>query len=304
MASSLFSGLDGLVGLAQHGVDVKPTLLRVLTDLYVQKPSHTADEERQYVELALRLIASVDTQTRRIVADRLGAYPGAPEEILGRLRSDEAPERDAPPPFVSSAAPAPSAFDPPSLSERFFAGDADERRAILAELAISPAPAAERPDQAGEIGRALEIAVLAGRPSEFIRQLESALGLPRVIAQRIVNDVSGEPLIVIAKALAMPIDALQRILLFVNPAVGQSVQRVYALSALYVEVSPVAALRLVASWRESARGQPRTPAVARAGGSSRPVRGVVPEWRRSASASAGPVSGVSSGHDPVKKMTP
>ncbi|MES1154815.1 MAG: DUF2336 domain-containing protein, partial [Pseudorhodoplanes sp.] len=39
--------LQGLVGLADRtGVDIKPTLLRVLTDLYVQKPLHTPDEER------------------------------------------------------------------------------------------------------------------------------------------------------------------------------------------------------------------------------------------------------------------
>ena len=37
--------LDGLIGLArQDGVDVRPTLVRVLTDLYVQKRDHTPDE--------------------------------------------------------------------------------------------------------------------------------------------------------------------------------------------------------------------------------------------------------------------
>ena len=37
--------LDGLVDLAcRDGVDIRPTLLRVLTDLYVQKRSHSADE--------------------------------------------------------------------------------------------------------------------------------------------------------------------------------------------------------------------------------------------------------------------
>jgi len=38
--------LDGLDDLArQRGVDTRPTLARVLTDLYVQKPAHTLDEE-------------------------------------------------------------------------------------------------------------------------------------------------------------------------------------------------------------------------------------------------------------------
>ena len=38
--------LDGLTELANRdGVDIKPTLLRVMTDLYAQKPVHTVEEE-------------------------------------------------------------------------------------------------------------------------------------------------------------------------------------------------------------------------------------------------------------------
>lgn len=306
MASSLFSALDSLVGLAQHGVDVKPTLLRVLTDLYVQKPSHTADEEQQFVELAVRLIGAVDPHTRRIVADKLAAYPGAPADILDRLQADDRDEADVPAPVPASsptAEPVASASDPSRLSERFFTGDADERRMILAELAGSHAPAAVRPDRADDISRALEAAVLGGRPSDFIRQLESAFGLPRVIVQRIVNDVSGEPLVVIARALAMPVDALQRVLMFINPAVGQSVRRVYALTSLHADVSPLAALRLIACWRETAAAQPAEQAPARTAPSNRPGRSVVPEWRRPAVSTARPAPGASSGHDPIKKMT-
>ena len=37
MTKSLFPGFDGLMTLSRReGVDVRPTLLRVLTDLYVQ----------------------------------------------------------------------------------------------------------------------------------------------------------------------------------------------------------------------------------------------------------------------------
>ena len=47
--ASLFAGLDGLMTLSRReGVDVRPTLLRVLTDLYVQKSQHTSEEERQF----------------------------------------------------------------------------------------------------------------------------------------------------------------------------------------------------------------------------------------------------------------
>ncbi len=47
-----------------EGVDIRPTLLRVLTDLYVQANAHTGDEERQFVELTSRLIHEVDDATR------------------------------------------------------------------------------------------------------------------------------------------------------------------------------------------------------------------------------------------------
>ncbi|TDM90219.1 DUF2336 domain-containing protein, partial [Lactobacillus crispatus] len=58
-------GLDGLMTLSRReGVDIRPTLLRVLTDLYVQTPTHTVDEERQFVALTSRLIDEVDDATR------------------------------------------------------------------------------------------------------------------------------------------------------------------------------------------------------------------------------------------------
>src|SRR5678815_5854737 len=71
--------VDSLVDFAcRDGVDVRPTLARVLTDLYVQRPSHSGEEETQYVELVLGLIDSVDAKTRAAVAAKLRQYPKAP----------------------------------------------------------------------------------------------------------------------------------------------------------------------------------------------------------------------------------
>jgi hypothetical protein len=47
----------------------------------------------------------------------------------------------------------------------------------------------------------------------------------------------------------MPADILQRIVLFMNPRVGQSVNRVYELSALYNEITIEAARRLISILR-------------------------------------------------------
>jgi len=57
MKTPTLSSLNGLADIGlRSGVDMRPTLIRVLTDLYVQKLTHTADEERHYTELALRAL--------------------------------------------------------------------------------------------------------------------------------------------------------------------------------------------------------------------------------------------------------
>ena len=62
--------------------------------------------------------------------------------------------------------------------------------------------------------------------------------------------MSGETVVIAAKALLMPPAMLQRILLLLNPVIGQSVARVYELSALYGEITTSAVLRLLAIWQE------------------------------------------------------
>src|SRR5438309_1018830 len=82
-------GLEGLLGLARRdGVDIRATLLRVLTDIYVQVPTHSSREERQYTEQALRLIGSADVPTRLAVAKRLAPYAPAPRAVIERLARD------------------------------------------------------------------------------------------------------------------------------------------------------------------------------------------------------------------------
>ena len=85
-AAPLFPGFDGLMTLSRReGVDIRPTLLRVLTDLYVQASAHSADEERQFVELTSRLIDEVDDATRAAVRARLAIYPATPARIMDKL---------------------------------------------------------------------------------------------------------------------------------------------------------------------------------------------------------------------------
>jgi hypothetical protein len=259
---------------------MRPTLLRVLTDLYVQKPTHTRDEERHYTELALRLLDSVDVASRAAVAARLAHHLSPPARIIERLRND-LPEVAAPllrpqstaagsqdgatargfarPTSASAAVPArrtPAADSigadvARELNELFFAANAQERHLILLNLPIvAPLPALHADLRHDPwIGRRLEAAVLARKREEFTHHLARSLLISRVQAKRIANDELGEPIVVAAKALNVPRDQLYRILLFVNTAVGHSVERVHALAALYDRISLLAAQDLLAVWQ-------------------------------------------------------
>jgi hypothetical protein len=329
--------LDGLIGLArQDGVDVRPTLVRVLTDMYVQKHTHTADEEHRYSELALWLLAGVDVATRAAVAKKLSTYPHAPRLVVRRLardvievaepllasslcltsddllaiikdfgprhaaaigtrhlsaaRATDAPHRsrvtDNPPngsknasagdgrrvaelaerpvspaarsevpvqnpPSAAAAPPAAREGEAVNLGERFLSAGPPERRLLLERLdgeTLPPREPALPPRREDLIGE-LESAAMQRRPDDFARSLERALGISSSRARQIVYDETGEPVVIVAKALAVASERLVRILLFLNPRVGQSVERVFSLVDLYEQLSVQAAHHIVASWQ-------------------------------------------------------
>jgi uncharacterized protein (DUF2336 family) len=236
--------LDSLVDLAcRDGVDIRPTLLRVLTDLYVQKPVHSPEEETQFVELALGLVDAVDTQTRATVAATLAAYPAAPEVVVGRLNAS-----------ISSRAAAGGKNGQDDLIDLFFSASPEERRLILVNLEFVSRNTARRAfPVAGELLRRLESAALKSDPGEFSRVLERALGISRELADKITRDYSGETIVVAAKAIGLKTEVLQRILLCLNPIIGQSTRQVYELSRLFDEISPASAEYMLGIWRTSSR---------------------------------------------------
>src|SRR5580692_9533103 len=105
----LFPGFDGLMTLSRReGVDIRPTLLRVLTDLYVQASTHSEEEARQFVELTSRLIDQVDDATRAAVRARLAVYPATPIPVLRQLGLKPS-HGDRPVPLAREIPPASSA---------------------------------------------------------------------------------------------------------------------------------------------------------------------------------------------------
>ncbi|MHC4041668.1 DUF2336 domain-containing protein [Bradyrhizobium sp. 23AC] len=275
MTKSLFPGFDGLMSLSRReGVDVRPTLLRVLTDLYVQTRIHSDDEQRQFTELATRLIDQVDDATRAAIKAKLAIYPSTPVPVLQKLGLVAAHEGRRVPLAreIPTPAPAPSPARTPTdaelrmaanmamqptdaaeIHDMFFRAGASERALILHNLAQTPLKAAPRIPtvRAKRAFHILEMAAIAGDVENFTLELGDSLILPSRVAAQIVDDAGGEALAVAARALDMPSPVFQRILLFFKPAIGTSVNEVYRLSRLYDRLSDRSALVMLAAWRGS-----------------------------------------------------
>lgn len=278
-AIPMFHGFDGLLTLSRReGVDIRPTLLRVLTDLYVQTVNHTADEERQFSELASRLFDEVDDATRAAVRARLSIYPRTPRDIAWKLnlranaddtlvyRTGAMPEPIAAPEAASAA---PATYTAPNLSmkpneaselvEMFVAATAAERTQIIHSLTDTPLKPSTKvdPRRAARALVNLEQAALTADAASFTTELADALILTPKIAAQIVSDAGGEALACALKALGMPGYSFQRVLLFLNPALGKSVTTVYRLARLYETISERSALVLLSAWRGTALASTR-----------------------------------------------
>jgi hypothetical protein len=259
----------------REGIDIRPTLLRVLTDLYVQARAHSTEEARQFVELACRLIDQVDDATRAAVRARLAIYPGTPVEIAkklgirpahGDMRVPVPAGIPAAPPAAAPPAKAPSEAqqrmashlpmqptDAAEISDMFFRANASERALMLHNLPETPLRASPRipASRAARAIETLEMAAFATDVENFTLELGETLILPARIAAQVVGDPGGEPLACAAKALDMPSAVFQRVLLFLNPEFGSSVNNVYRLSRLYDHLSERSALIMLAAWRGS-----------------------------------------------------
>jgi hypothetical protein len=339
--------LDGLIGLAhKDGVDIRPTLLRVLTDLYVQRSDHSREEQARYCELALSLLSGVDVSTRLSVAKKLAACPAAPRAVVQRLsrdvfevaepilmhspcltaqdllyvlkefdsryaaaiasrveqqrrssrnesedgprqeREDHAGNRqpiahrrsgtansDLLPTRSEILPPAPSTRDarteqaPPRPAGRtekidaFLAVSRTARRAFLSKLQAESSlwPENVTLPPIGEGLDRLEAAAFQRKTDELIRELEQALRVSPDTARKIVEDGGGEPFAIAARALSIPSSSFVRLLLFLNPTVGHSVEKVSSLAKLFEELTAETASQVVAGWREEGAGDRRLP---------------------------------------------
>jgi hypothetical protein len=144
--------------------------------------------------------------------------------------------------------------DAAEISEMFFSANAGERALMLDNLPQTPLKASARipAARAARAVETLEMAAFAADAENFTIELGEALILPASVAAQVVADPGGEPLACAARALDMPSDTFQRVLLFLNPEFGSSVHNVYRLSRLYDRLGERSALIMLAAWRGSA----------------------------------------------------
>src|ERR1700735_1435136 len=112
------------------------------------------------------------------------------------------------------------------LNDIFFAADEHARRLIVLNLHVaapmSPGQVVVLRDPG--VGQRLEAAALGNHREELAKQLAEALRIPRDQARRVVRDDLGEPMVVAVKALGISREVVYRLLMFVNPTVGHSVE--------------------------------------------------------------------------------
>jgi hypothetical protein len=139
------------------------------------------------------------------------------------------------------------------FGEAFFAAGPPERRRMLSDIAATDAGEEAAPGSGRRFHVRIDTAPWQGRTGAFARDFALLVDAPKSLCDRILNDPSGEPLVVAARATGMPVAVLQRILLLVCPATNHSVQRVYDLTELYHGLDGGMARALLTAWRDAAK---------------------------------------------------
>src|SRR5947209_231908 len=136
MTSDLLSGLEGLVALGKDGgLNMKPILLRVITDQFVSRPKHPMADIRQYEELALQLLPQADVASAVIVARHLGPHTEAPPSVIEKLL-DKGAE------VAAALFATPARIDAAKLAERAEWGSVAEAVAIAGRSTLDARTAA------------------------------------------------------------------------------------------------------------------------------------------------------------------
>jgi len=150
-------------------------------------------------------------------------------------------------------------LEPAVLAELFWYATSQSREAILVRLSAQALWPAEQPRLNAPLRQAnaanLKMAeeglskLLLGRRIDDFRKLFSrAMGIGPSLSARIMKDDSGEPFAIACRAAGFSMAAYTTLLILYNPAVGQSVQRVFALGSIYETIPRALAWHLLEAW--------------------------------------------------------
>ncbi|MET4632315.1 hypothetical protein ABIE08_000228 [Kaistia defluvii] len=175
------------------------------------------------------------------------------------------PEAPAPQPApIAAEAPAePTPRAPANAAEAFLRLDRAERLAWI--HAQSPAPISAPRLSPIQIDHAFRAALSRARLPMLARQRQResliaalAEGLRLEVDQitALLDDPSGEALIVLLKAIGLSDTEAQQVLLFANPVIREAVEAFFRLTELFQSVQQPAAGRVVGQWRGEPEAEP------------------------------------------------
>ena len=181
-------------------------------------------------------------------------------------------------------------IDPADLAPLYLSADQQTRQAIreaVGRETIGARPH-EQPPRLPDAGDAalIETVAASGQPDLVVDALTLAFGIGLAQAKRLVEEPSGEPLVIALAAADLPAEAIGRVLLLVKPPIAASVPRFFALVELAGGMSRAAALRLTAAMTSARPAEPAHHAAYLAPGETpaRPLRPAAaaraPERRR------------------------
>ncbi|MCX5520153.1 DUF2336 domain-containing protein [Kaistia defluvii] len=201
-----------------------------------------------------------DAETQTVVAEVGEAPPDATTEPARIEPETPAPE-EVPVAAEASGAATPEA--PATPAEAFLRLDRTERLAWI--HAQSPAPISAPRLSPIQIDHAFRAALSRARLPMLARQRQResliaalAEGLRLEVDQvtALLDDPSGEALIVLLKAIGLSDTEAQQVLLFANPVIREAVETFYRLTELFQGVQQPAASRLVGQWRGEPEADP------------------------------------------------
>jgi Uncharacterised protein conserved in bacteria (DUF2336) len=91
------------------GVGVRPVLLRVVVEMFADRPHHTAAEVRQFEEIVSHILNDAEPAARLELAAKLSRHPQTPKSLLNRLVAEWGSAAEPPVNGSEKAAPATAA---------------------------------------------------------------------------------------------------------------------------------------------------------------------------------------------------